>query len=369
MSRLADKVRVEPLTPDRLDRVERAVLSAYRATEPPPVRARWGWMRLAVPAAAVCAVALMVWLGVRGRGAGEVAVAPTRVVTPAGDSSRIDLGDAVITVGSDTELAIERRGGGIHVVLDRGTVDCEVEPRGERPPFVVHAAEVDVTVVGTLFQVARDGDDVRVEVTRGKVRVDAAGGTRLVAAGQAWHRGEVKLAAADEPAPEPAVDQPRVATAGPDDEPGRVDPAAESRDEIAEPAPAERRAPRRVTRRVPPRKVVPKPAPNQAEAFAGAPAPVLARPGVNGPGPRADRYRKAHDAFFRQHDPRQALLHIDHFFRQFTKGDYTDDVLKLRIRILCTEPSSACRKAAHTFLRLYPGDDYASHARALTNWM
>ena len=51
----------------------------------------------------------------------------------------------------------ERRG--VELYLERGRAHFEVAPRVQRPPFVVRAGAVRVTVVGTAFTVARDGEE------------------------------------------------------------------------------------------------------------------------------------------------------------------------------------------------------------------
>ena len=57
------------------------------------------------------------------------------------------------------------------VWLDRGEAFFEVAHRGGQP-FVVHAGDRQITVLGTKFSVRRDGGKVVVTVLEGRVRVD-----------------------------------------------------------------------------------------------------------------------------------------------------------------------------------------------------
>jgi hypothetical protein len=87
-------------------------------------------------------------------------------------------------------------------VLERGAAEFEVTPRGDRPPFVVRAGDVSVTVVGTRFTVTereRDGRrETAVEVARGAVEVRVGDG-----APRRLEAGERFVMAFGEPEPEP----------------------------------------------------------------------------------------------------------------------------------------------------------------------
>ena len=92
----------------------------------------------------------------------------------------------MIVAASDTIVDVKHADdGGITLVVARGSVDCDVAPRNNRPPFHVIAGDVSVEVVGTRFTVARTPSP-RVDVVRGKVRVRAPGGTWLLSAGESW---------------------------------------------------------------------------------------------------------------------------------------------------------------------------------------
>lgn len=93
--------------------------------------------------------------------------------TPVGGHERVALSDGT-TVELNTATAIrtavskEQR----DVWLDEGEAFFSV--RHLAVPFVVHAGPRLVTVLGTKFSVSRDGNDVRVAVTQGRVRVSDA---------------------------------------------------------------------------------------------------------------------------------------------------------------------------------------------------
>lgn len=194
MTRLGDKIRVEPLDDERLARIEQRVMVSFHGLAQGAARPR-PWLRTlrwAVPAIAAAGVCLAIYLNVRTtmapRGAGHGSVA-TRVVTDETGASTYELGTASLVAGKSTSLEIRRdlASGGIDIELAKGHVACEVEPRPERAAFVVHAGDVRVTVVGTAFWVDRSAEGVvRVGVAHGRVRVDSHDGTRYLNAGETW---------------------------------------------------------------------------------------------------------------------------------------------------------------------------------------
>ena len=54
---------------------------------------------------------------------------PSLVETPVGGSSRFTVGDAVIQAGGDTSVSVSTSDAGVMLVLGRGAIDCDVEPR------------------------------------------------------------------------------------------------------------------------------------------------------------------------------------------------------------------------------------------------
>ncbi len=390
MTNLERKIPVEPLDPERVGRLERAVLTSFRELARETRPSRRPLLRPLLVAGAVAA-ALVGWLVVRpggggpaGEGSEEAPVAQR--VTTAGDRTRVDLGDAVIVVGPETAIEIRRDAGGIQVALERGLVDCEVAPRAGRPPFVVEAGEVDITVVGTAFRVER-GETVRVTVTHGVVRVDAPQGSRAVAAGEAWAGGESVAMAA--PVKLPATPAP-AAPAAPD-LPASDEPQLRERHAVAPPVnqggPARTgtRTGRRVVKSVPPRE--PKvDAPPAARAPRVSLAPILDIDGVTEPRALESEYMKifadsnysrarqalyslAWVQLFKLRSRGNAIRSALWFERRFPSGELTEDVLIIRIIASCDGgPSEECRAAAHTYVRRFPSGKYVEQARQITGW-
>jgi transmembrane sensor len=95
-----------------------------------------------------------------------------RYATPVGGVSSVPLADGSrITLNSDSRVRVvfskrERR-----IRLAHGEVFIEVAHDSNRP-FVVQAGDRRVVAVGTKFSVRRGGDEVRVVVTEGRVRVE-----------------------------------------------------------------------------------------------------------------------------------------------------------------------------------------------------
>jgi hypothetical protein len=207
MSGLGDKIKVERLDSARLARIEDNVLAAR---ELPAEVARPGWLRFAPLAAAACALLLVAgalgfWLRSSSR-SGEVAgKAPVPAITTGpGEGATVAVGDAIVTIRANSQVSFRTHPDGrIDLDLERGVVDCDVTPRPHRPVFAVHAADVDVAVVGTAFSVSRSGSQVTVQVSRGKVSVTRGGKQMYVAAGENWPAGTRVAAAEPEPEPEP----------------------------------------------------------------------------------------------------------------------------------------------------------------------
>lgn len=144
-----------------------------------PSRSRRWWLPTAIAASLVAMV-----------GAGYVVTtkapdAPQQIATQAfkteiggrrivglSDGSRIQLNTASLV---RTAVTPDKR----EVWLDRGEAYFEVRHL-EGQPFIVHAGNRQVTVLGTKFSVRRDGDKVTVSVLEGRVRVDEVAGKREV---------------------------------------------------------------------------------------------------------------------------------------------------------------------------------------------
>jgi hypothetical protein len=189
-------------------RIERGVFAAldrdaeWATPWVPPARPRLRGRAVAVIASAVAVVALLAARQL-GRGPGLPAHG-ARIVT-ATSPSHLTVEGAAIDVAPSSAITFgDERDGATVIRLERGTVTCEVAPRGARAPFVVEAGTTRVTVVGTRFGVTRVGDHAQVWVAHGTVEVGDDGVSQLVHAGERYVPGTAgpAVAEAHEDAPE-----------------------------------------------------------------------------------------------------------------------------------------------------------------------
>lgn len=127
-------------------------------------RQRMGWVALA--ATVLCAL---------GVGAYFFAAAPRgdRYSTPIGGIASVSLADGSrLTLNTATRVRVELTPQERHVRLEDGEAFFQVAKDPNRP-FVVEVGNKRVIAVGTEFSVRRTGDDMRVVVTEGKVRVES----------------------------------------------------------------------------------------------------------------------------------------------------------------------------------------------------
>lgn len=139
---------------------------------PPPTEGRpggeRGWMlaRLAASCALLAVLVASVWQFRSDGDAYRTAVGGLATV-PMPDGS-----SAILNTASEIQLSLtdtERR-----VNLRQGEAFFDVAKDTKRP-FIVDAGKQRIVAVGTAFAVYRDGDDVRVVVTEGTVRVEQVG--------------------------------------------------------------------------------------------------------------------------------------------------------------------------------------------------
>jgi transmembrane sensor len=133
-------------------------------------RGRVGGKRLRLPGVRLAAAASML-LAV---GVGTYfAIAPNgeRYATPIGGIASVPLQDgSSVTLNTASEVRVELTPHERHIRLNKGEAFFEVAKDPNRP-FIVQVGTKRVIAVGTKFSVRRDGDDVRVAVTEGKVEV------------------------------------------------------------------------------------------------------------------------------------------------------------------------------------------------------
>jgi transmembrane sensor len=119
-------------------------------------------------------------VGVSGVGVSGVRAskASTDVSTDSQRLTRLPLhladGSQALALSRGAAVVVERNEPDhIGLRLDTGGARFDVIPNTARE-FIVRAGSVEVSVLGTIFEVERDGARVRVSVTRGKVRVRGA---------------------------------------------------------------------------------------------------------------------------------------------------------------------------------------------------
>jgi len=144
-------------------------------------------------------------------------------------------GSSVHGVSSDARVeTVAVSPDGVTLRLDSGTARFSVTPNPKRP-FRVIARDATVTVLGTVFTVALDPHAIRVEVERGRVKVEGVESTRFLAVGEsarfATHNPVTPAdSAAAEPVPLPAPATELTPTPAPTEAPvgARPTPAAAS---------------------------------------------------------------------------------------------------------------------------------------------
>ena len=144
---------------------------APRAATPAPARRRW------LPGIAAAAALLM------AVGIGTPLAWPhtTRYVAAHGAPRQIELSDhSMLHLNAESEVSVRMSLFGRRVELERGQASFVVAP--DRRPFAVHAGGLQVTDIGTTFDVALLREQARIAVSEGRVQVHGDGGRgRLLA--------------------------------------------------------------------------------------------------------------------------------------------------------------------------------------------
>lgn len=126
--------------------------------------------------AAAAAVLLSV-----GIGAPLASPHTSRYVAPHGQPQQIRLADdSVVHLDADSEISVRMSLFGRRVELERGQASFVVAPG--RRPFAVHAGGLQVTDIGTTFDVSLLREQARIAVSEGRVQIRGDGGRgRLLA--------------------------------------------------------------------------------------------------------------------------------------------------------------------------------------------
>jgi hypothetical protein len=184
-------VQVEPLSPQRWAKVERGLFarleadppfeaSPSRAVDTRSLRRRVAWAAAAAVLFSLCVA--LAWP--RSEPSSE---ALTSRITTGRDSSHLALPGVTLDIDPESTVVVgDVSKAGMLIVVDRGSIVCEVAPRSPQAPLIVQAGAAQVRVVGTRFRVERTGKAARVSVDHGVVEVAMDGRSTRVSAGQVW---------------------------------------------------------------------------------------------------------------------------------------------------------------------------------------
>lgn len=151
--------------------------AAEMAGVPAPRRRHWRRIlpRMATAAGLACILGIAAYLLVPSADV---------YVTPVGGMETVALPDGSrMTLNTDSRLHVDMDAADRRVRLRQGEAFFEVAKDPDRP-FVVEAGHKRITAIGTAFSVRRNGSDVRVVVSEGRVQVesDASGMPRALKA-------------------------------------------------------------------------------------------------------------------------------------------------------------------------------------------
>lgn len=361
-----------PVSEARRERVERQLfqqLAAVRVADraeaviPPPKKSRAAmWWGTAAFAAAVVAAVLFITRD--GTSGGQLA-SPSRVVTPVDSESTFTIGrEATVVAKRDTSVEWQQgHDGSITLKLQRGAVDCQVEPRHGKAPFKVVSGDVAVVVVGTRFTVTRTPSP-RVDVMHGKVRVEAPGGTWFVEAGESWT--PISVTTIEEPVPEETAPAP-----APEIE---MDPVTVSRTKkhapaAAAPAPAPVEKPATIA--PPETRELAKEAYRAAQRLENS-DPKLAAANYRAialgkdDGWAATALVALAELSLKENQPQAALDVLDEHARRFPRSKLREDAAWFRIEALrAMGKRDEARGAAADYLREFPDGVFAKPAARL----
>lgn len=189
---------VEPQVDDR--RIDRA----WAAVSSRPVRTGLTWKRVALPAMAVAAAAVVALVVGHAR---TPASALAGLVIESAANRTVTLSEGTsATLHDGARLRFDCvQTDCVDATVERGQVVFDVKHYGART-FVVHAAGIDVLDWGTRFTVDVEGSAVSVSVEEGNVEIDRAGSPPArLAGGEAWSSGPTAALTPSPPPPPPAA--------------------------------------------------------------------------------------------------------------------------------------------------------------------
>jgi len=171
--------------------------------EPAVVPIRRSWRPRLVPlsllAAALIGAVMVILTGIPRPADRQTQIAAQSYSTPVGGRETVALADGSrVELNTATRFRASIAGGRREAWLDDGEAFFKIA-HDPAHPFVIHAGDRQVTVLGTSFSVRVDRGRVTVSVVEGRVRLDAVGKPELAAASSTTlGRGELAIARGSE---------------------------------------------------------------------------------------------------------------------------------------------------------------------------
>jgi transmembrane sensor len=155
-------------------RFQRRVQPIEEKQPDPPAKYRFSWMRVAAAVALVLSIGIITWLiignGVRNSGSNkEMEILAQETV----ENDTLPDG-SMVTLNKKSFLNYNGKSGKRREVRLKGEAFFNVVPDKQKP-FVIHANDVDVTVIGTSFYVKAGNGVTEVVVETGIVQVKKGG--------------------------------------------------------------------------------------------------------------------------------------------------------------------------------------------------
>lgn len=185
------RIEVEPLPEQRWTEIESSLATRLEyELEPrrlPSVSPRRGPSGRTLLVAALAMAVLVAVVMVLPLSRPSTALEHTSRIATGPNPTRLALPGLVLDVEPESAVVVgAETPQGLLVVIDRGSIVCQVSPRSSSSPLIVQAGELLVRVVGTRFSVTRMGEVARVKVFEGTVEVTSRGHSRRVGAGETW---------------------------------------------------------------------------------------------------------------------------------------------------------------------------------------
>ncbi len=215
LARLFAAVRAMEISPECVDRTERAIMcqlvDAPLRSSRPGRGVRIGW------ALALLATGVALWIV---RSPDVPFPAPAHEQGSASPYSYVTFekeGLGVFRMTSD-RYAFEERDDERLLSLHEGALEAQVAPQSSARPLVILAPPLRVTVLGTDLTIHMTSEGTHVILTEGAIRVDSSWGTATLISGESIDSSDPRLAAAASLSREPAATD--VAPAVSDSPPG-----------------------------------------------------------------------------------------------------------------------------------------------------